>query len=238
MMKDCRRLRFNFGNSGFLLATIIPNGTLHLDFHSQKYESPTSPYYFRWEQIQVHLNHPHFSTVSPFMFIRCLHLIAVTSLTSEAVSSMLSEFHFLDSMIIRECHGLRALRIRTHYHFLKLIIFNCLQLKCVYISSDQIYKFWYRGLLPRFIYESCRDTHSLGLADAMLDFRGGPSYHHFTCKHSQSLLSAIESAQILTLCRWTFEVCFLCLELLDLLLIRGVKELSYSISTRRILEVN
>ena len=45
LMKRSKRLRIDFGHAGFLLATIMPYGILHLDFHPKKYEPP-SPYYF------------------------------------------------------------------------------------------------------------------------------------------------------------------------------------------------
>ena len=209
LIKHSRRLRFNFGDSGFLLATIMPiKKTLHLDFHSNKYESAPidfdlilkSVYYWRW---------PYISTDSPFKSIKSLHLTAVTDLTSEVVSSMLSKCSYLKILIIKECHGLHFLRIITRSCFSKLMIFNCLQMKSLHIKSDGIDKFRFRGLLPSFTCESFGHIYSCNLADAMLDFRGGPGYDHFTYEHSDCLISAIERSRILTLCRWTFEVCFL-----------------------------
>ena len=210
------RLRFNFGQSGFLLATIKSNGTLHLDFHSKKYEFPidfylvwTATYDSMW--LWLPLNDPYFSSpVSSYKFIRSLHLIAVTNLTSEAVSSMLTECRYLESLIIKECHGLHSLRTNGGFYLSKLTILNCLQLKSLHIMSDKIDKFWFRGLLPSFTSEAISSyIHSCSLVDVMLDFKGGPGYDHFTYKHSDSLISSIGSAKILTLCRWTFEVCFL-----------------------------
>ena len=215
LIKHSRRLHFNFGHSGFLLATIVLNGTLHLNFHSKKYEFPTDfdllwrpEYYYGrlWEAeyypewLFYPIVDPNTSTVSPFKFISTLHLIAVTNLTSGAVSSMLSQFRNLKSLTIKECHGLHSLRIDIYCRLSKLMILNCLQLKSLHIRSYKIDKFWFRGLLPSF------NCGTLALVDAMVDFRGGPGYDHFTYKHSDSLISAIGSAKILTLCRWTFEV--------------------------------
>ena len=206
LIEHCRRIRFNFGDSGFLLATMMPNGTLHLDFYSKRNESPID-FELLWTSASYYIlpfYDAFFSAVSAFNYVRSLHLIAVTNLTSEAVSSMLSQFEFLDNLTIKECHGLHSLTIDIRFAFSNLMIFDCLQLKSLHIKSNQIYKFWFRGLLPSFIYESYRD-----MEDAMLDFRGGPGYDHFEYKHSLSLRSAIRKAQILTLCRWTFEVCSL-----------------------------
>ncbi|XP_059598194.1 F-box protein At2g39490 isoform X2 [Vitis vinifera] len=131
LIKHSRRLRFNFGHSSFLLATILSNGTLHLDFYSKKYKSPIdfdlllkTNYFPSWPWRYIH-DDPYISTASPSNSIRALHLIAVTNLTN--------------------------------------------------------------------------------MEDAMLDFRGGPGYDYFTDMHWDSLISAIRSVRILTLCRWTFE---------------------------------
>ena len=205
LIKHSRRLRFNFGHSSFLIATISSIGSLHLHFYSKKHESPID-FDLRWTGAFYYFP-PFYDAYFSFDYIRCLHLIAVTKLTSEAVSSILSRLRFLESLTIIECHGLHSLRINTRFAFSKLMIFDCLQLKSLHISSDRIDIFRFRGLLPSLNYESSRGTNSLSRVDAMLDCRGGPGYDHFESKHSQSLLSVIVNARILTLCRWTFEVC-------------------------------
>ena len=96
----------------------------------------TSTYDSIWLWFPLH--DPYISPVSSYKFIRCLHLIAVTNLTSEAVSSMLSEFRYLPSLIIKECHGLHSLRIDIGSFFSKLTILNCLQLKSLHIKSNII----------------------------------------------------------------------------------------------------
>lgn len=89
------------------------------------------------------------------------------------------------------------------------MILNCLQLKYLHIRNEQIKKFQYHGLLLSFNYVSFRHEDPLSMEDVMLDFRGGPGYDDFTHKNSQSLLSTIAMARIVTICRWAFEVCFL-----------------------------
>ena len=215
LIKHSRRLRFNFGHSSFLLATILSNGTLHLDFYSKKYKSPIdfdlllkTKYFPSWPWRYIH-DDPYISTASPSNSIRALHLIAVTNLTSEAVSSILSKFHFLESLIIKECHGLHSLRVDDRSFFSHLTIWNCLQLKSLHFTPIEINKFRFRGLLPSFTYGSFGHRYFPDMEDAMLDFRGGPGYDYFTDMHWDSLISALKSVRILTLCRWTFEVCFL-----------------------------
>ncbi|RVW49406.1 F-box protein [Vitis vinifera] len=151
LIKHSRRLRFNFGHSSFLLATILSNGTLHLDFYSKKYKSPIdfdlllkTNYFPSWPWRYIH-DDPYISTASPSNSIRALHLIAVTNLTSEAVSSILSKFHFLESLIIKECHGLHSLRVDACSYFSHLTIWNCLQLKSLHFTPSEINKFRFRG---------------------------------------------------------------------------------------------
>ncbi|KAJ9684180.1 hypothetical protein PVL29_016594 [Vitis rotundifolia] len=205
LIKHSRRLRFNFGHSSFLLATILSNGTLHLDFYSKKYKSPIDFDLLLKTIYYPRLTLPDISTAPPSNSIRALHLIAVTNLTSEAVSSVLSNFHFLESLIIKECHGLHSLRVDDCSYFSHLTIWNCLQLKSLHFIPREITKFRFRGLLPSFTYGSFSHRFFPDMVDAMLDFRGGPGYDYFTDMHWDSLISAIKSVRILTLCRWTFD---------------------------------
>lgn len=210
LLAHFRRLRFNFGHGSFLLATILPNGTLHLDFYTERNQSPS--------EIGWHLKtgcscdfctFPR-SVPSPD-YIRALHLISVANLTSETVSSILSKFPRLKSLIIKDCPGLHSLHIDADSHLSNVMISNCSQLKSLHIKTKslrvkafKISKFRFCGLLPMIICK-CVD---LQMVDAMLDVRGGPA-DCFKYEGSQSLLSAIQDVQILTLCRWTFEVRFL-----------------------------
>ncbi|RVX13583.1 F-box protein [Vitis vinifera] len=162
LIKHSRRLRFNFGHSSFLLATILSNGTLHLDFYSKKYKSPID-------------------------------------------FDLLLKAEHWPSLIIKECHGLHSLRVDDRSFFSHLTIWNCLQLKSLHFTPIEINKFRFRGLLPSFTYGSFGHRYFPDMEDAMLDFRGGPGYDYFTDMHWDSLISALKSVRILTLCRWTFE---------------------------------
>ncbi|RVX13645.1 F-box protein [Vitis vinifera] len=198
-LKNCRGLRFNFGQGSFLIATIVPNEALHLDFHTERNESPSEIgghlKTYRWSTSVF--THPPLTSVSPSNMIRTLHLISVTNLTSEAVSSTISKFQSLENLIIKGCPGLHSLHIDASDRFSHLMIFNCLHLKFLRINASNLDKFRFRGLFPKFTCAS-----SLCLKDAMLDFEGGlasdPSGY-------LELVSAIKKVQILTLRRWTFE---------------------------------
>ena len=202
-LKNCRGLRFNFGQGSFLIATIVPNEALHLDFHTERDESPSEIgghlKTYRWSTSVF--THPPLTSVSPSNMIRTIHLISVTNLTSGAVSSTISKFQSLENLIIKGCPGLHSLHIDASDRFSHLMIFNCLHLKFLRINASNLDKFRFRGLFPKFTCAS-----SLCLKDAMLDFEGGlasdPSGY-------LELVSAIKKVQILTLRRWTFEeVCF------------------------------
>ena len=209
-----RRLQFHFGQGSILLAAIVANEILHLDFSKGMDEFSGE---FGWHfETDNHSHWPGFSSLSkhsfpPYIFVKTLHLISVTCLTSEAVSSMVSKCLFLESLTIKECPGLQTLLIHTGHNFHHLTVFNCLQLMSLYIKAPGLQKFRYGGLLPRFKYES-----SSCLKDAMLDFRGGPSYDPLKYKDlkASEILPDITNVRILTLCRWTFEVCFMDFELL------------------------
>lgn len=198
-LKNCRGLRFNFGQGSFLIATIVPNEALHLDFHTERDESPSEIgghlKTYRWSTSVF--THPPLTSVSPSNMIRTLHLISVTNLTSGAVSSTISKFQSLENLIIKGCPGLHSLHIDASDRFSHLMIFNCLHLKFLRINASNLDKFRFRGLFPKFTCAS-----SLCLKDAMLDFEGGlasdPSGY-------LELVSAIKKVQILTLRRWTFE---------------------------------
>ncbi|KAL6326804.1 hypothetical protein AAG906_010981 [Vitis piasezkii] len=205
MFRNSRRLQFHFGQGSILLATIVANEILHLDFSKGMDEFPGE---FGWHfETDNHSHWPGFSSLSkhsfpPYIFVKTLHLISVTCLTSEAVSSMVSKCLFLESLTIKECPGLQTLLIHTGHNFHHLTVFNCLQLMSLHIKAPGLQKFRYGGLLPRFKYES-----SSCLKDAMLDFRGGPSYDplKYTDLKASEILPDITNVRILTLCRWTFE---------------------------------
>ncbi|KAI9156354.1 hypothetical protein LWI28_004760 [Acer negundo] len=190
-------IQFNFLKGNVLLASVSPNRNLHLDFSTAKQEFPRQ---FGW---QLDLNGQRFIFLPPpsTFFIKTLHLVSVSYHANEEVSSLVSNFHFLESLIIAKCNGLRSLRIVGSPKLGNLTIFDCPQLKSLHIKASRLNTFRYRGLLPWFSFEY---YHELDLADAMFDFRKGPGYR-FANRDFDLILHSIGSAKNLTLCRWTFE---------------------------------
>ncbi|RVW49408.1 F-box protein [Vitis vinifera] len=132
-----------------LLATIVANEILHMDFSKGMDEFPGE---FGWHfETDNHSYWPGFSSLSkhsfpPYIFFKTLHLISVTCLTSEAVSSMVSKRLFLESLTIKECPGLQTLLIHTGHNFHHLTVLNCLQLMSLHIKAPDLQKFQYSGL--------------------------------------------------------------------------------------------
>ncbi|KAG4181226.1 hypothetical protein ERO13_A10G213733v2 [Gossypium hirsutum] len=158
--------------------------------------------YARW---QIELNNPqnlsdHQPTPSTF-FIKTLNLISVNHLSSEAVSCMVSEFQLLENLKIIGCHGLESMSIDSDTKLLSLTIFDCPHLKSLHIRSYKLRTFLYRGKSPWFLPE-----FHFNLGNAMLDSRQGPAFNTFkTCDFDRVLLT-IKNSEILTLCKWTFEI--------------------------------
>ncbi|XWS75012.1 hypothetical protein CRYUN_Cryun01aG0048500 [Craigia yunnanensis] len=194
--RNTRRLRFHFGEDDVLSAIIAPNNKLHLDFSADNQEHPSQ---FGW---QIELNPQNLSlqpTPSTF-FVKTLYLISVNHLSSEAVSSMVSNFQLLENLKIIGWNGLESLSIDSETKLSNLTILDCPQLKSLHIRSYKLRTFLYRGQLPWFWPE-----FHFNLANAMLDSRQGPGYSTFkTCDFDRVLLT-IKNSEILTLCKWTFE---------------------------------
>ncbi|KAK3232239.1 hypothetical protein Dsin_004120 [Dipteronia sinensis] len=190
-------VQFNFHNGNVLLASVSPNRKLHLDFSTAKQEFPRQ---FGW---QLDLNCQTFMYLPPSstFLIKTLHLVSVSYHNNEAVSSLVSNFHFLESLIIAKCNGLRSLRIAGSPILGNLTVFDCPQLKSLHIKASWLHTFRYRGVLPWFSFE----FRELRLHDAMFDFRKGPGYR-FANHDFNVFLHGIRYAKKLTLCRWTFEV--------------------------------
>lgn len=195
--KNNRKLKFHFDKGHVLLAIIAPNNKLHLDFSSGNQEI------FRKYGWELELNQPNLTlqpTPSTF-FVKSLYLISVNHLTNEAVSSMVSNFQFLENLKIIECSGLRSFRIESTIKLLHLTIFDCPMLQSLHIKSFKLKTFRYRGLLPWI-----KPEYHFNLADAMFDSRAGPGYTTFSSCDFDGVLLTIKNAEILTLCKWFFKV--------------------------------
>ncbi|XVF83574.1 hypothetical protein PTKIN_Ptkin16aG0500100 [Pterospermum kingtungense] len=195
-IRNTRRLRFHFGRDGVLSAIIAPNNKLHLDFSAEiNHENPRQ---FGW---QIELNPQNLSLQPSTFFVKTLYLISVNRLSSEAVSSMVSKFQLLENLKIIACNGLESLSIDSDTKLLNLTIFDCPQLKSLYIKSYKLRTLLYRGQFPWFWPE-----FHFNLRNAMLDSRQGPGYSSFKASEFDRVLLTIKNSEILTLCKWTFEI--------------------------------
>lgn len=199
-LRQPRRLQYHFGRGSIststLLATIAANNKLHLDFSTGKKEFQKQ---FDWKlglNQQSLTNQPCPST----FFVKTLYLKSVGFHSKEAVSSMVSNFQFLESLKIIECNGLQALEIGNSPRLKSLTILDCPQLNSLYIRSSKLKSFRYRGLLALIWL-----GNHFNLKDAMLDFRQGPGDISFESCDFDPCLLTIKNSEVLTLCKWTFE---------------------------------
>ncbi|KAK1570520.1 hypothetical protein Q3G72_003052 [Acer saccharum] len=190
-------IQFNFHKGNVLLASVSPNRKLHLDFSTAKQEFPRQ---FGW-QLDLNCQRIIYQPPPSTFFIKTLHLVSISYHTNEAVSNLVSNFHFLESLTVAKCNGLRSLRIVGSPKLGNLTVFDCPTLKSLHIKASRLYSFRYRGVLPLFSFE-----HELmNLEDAMLDFRKGPGYRFANHHDLDMILHGLNYAKNLTLCRWTFE---------------------------------
>lgn len=206
-LRHPRRLKLYFGKGNdLLLATIAANNKLHLEFSTGKEKEEYPPRHFglqlqqKYDQnVQNLVTHQPCSST---FFVKTLYLKSVTNVVNEEVSSMFSSFQFLENLKIIECDGLQSLQIEYSPNLLSLTIFDCHQLESLHLRTSKLRTFHYRGFLPRIWPE-----HHFNLADAMLDFRLGPGYTGFSSSDFDPMLLTIKNAQVLKICRWTFQVC-------------------------------
>ncbi|KAF5467241.1 hypothetical protein F2P56_017088 [Juglans regia] len=199
-LRQPRKLRYHFCKDGVLLATIAANNKLYVDFSAGK-QGFSKQFGWKLELNRQNLTNLQPSSSTAATFVKTLHLKSVSSqLTSEAVSSMVSNFQFLENLKIVECNGLEALEIDAGLKLLSLTILDCPQLKSLHMRSSKLRYFKYRGLLPWLWPED-----HFNLKDAMLDFRQGPGDISFKSGDFDATLLTIKNAETLTLCRWTFE---------------------------------
>ncbi|XVF83589.1 hypothetical protein PTKIN_Ptkin16aG0501300 [Pterospermum kingtungense] len=197
-IRNTRRLQFHFGQDGVLSAIIAPNNKLHLDFSAEiNHENPRQ---FGW-QIELNAQNLSLQPSPSTFFVKTLYLISVNRLSSEAVSSMVSKFQLLENLKIIACNGLESLSIDSDTKLFDLTIFDCPQLKSLHIKSYKLRTLLYRGQFPWFWPE-----FHFNLRNAMLDSRQGPGYSSFKASEFDRVLLTIKNSEILTLCKWTFEI--------------------------------
>lgn len=201
-LRHPRHLQFHFGESRIFLATIAPNNKVQLEFTT---EEKGLPMHFEWKLL---LNDQNVVTHKPChstFFVKSLHLKSVCYLTKDSVSSIVSKLQFLETLKIVECKGLQSLHVESSPKLLNLVIFNCPDLKSICLRCFKLRSFRYRGQLPKILPE-----YHFNLTDAMFVFRQDPSQNCCINSHEfDPTLLTIKNTQVLTLCRWIFEVCFM-----------------------------
>ncbi|KAL6126590.1 hypothetical protein ACLB2K_074637 [Fragaria x ananassa] len=206
-LRHPRRLKLYFGEGSddLLLASTAANNKLHLDFSTGKKEEYPLRHFdlqlqLKYDQNVQNLLVAHHQPCPSTFYVKTLFLKSVNNVINEAVSSMFSSLQFLEHLKIIECDGLQSLHIETSPKLLSLTILDCQLLNSLHLGTSKLQSFHYRGFLPRIWPE-----HHFNLADAMLDFRLGPSYTGFSSSDFDPLLLTIKNAQVLTVCRWTFQ---------------------------------
>ncbi|XVF75390.1 hypothetical protein PTKIN_Ptkin13bG0184600 [Pterospermum kingtungense] len=217
--------QFNLGKGNFITVAGEPDKALHLDFSNMKREFPrrfnwslelNDPSYDDWFDIywRSYLN-PNRQILthqpSPILHkIKALHLVSVSYLSSEAISSMMSNSKFLQSLAIEKCNGLRSLQIESGLE--KLRILDCQQLESLHLKCNKLQSLRYRGKLLSFkgssrvsVFFWAYNCKAFSLQDAMLDFRQGPACSNISSCGFQSIFRCMGDVQSLTLCRWVFE---------------------------------
>ncbi|KAJ8759153.1 hypothetical protein K2173_004160 [Erythroxylum novogranatense] len=196
--KNTRKFEFHFENDDQVLAIVGPNNKLHLCFSTENQEFPL-PF-----GLQLRFDHQNISkqpSMSTF-FVKSLHLASVCHLTSEIVFVLLSNFQYLETLKIIACSGLQTISVRSEKKLVNLSVLDCPDLKFILIRSYKLKTFRYRGIMPFFWPQN-----HFNLADAMLDFREGPSENSLLyVKNIDPVLLTIKNVAVLTLCKWTFKV--------------------------------
>ncbi|KAA3453358.1 F-box protein [Gossypium australe] len=192
--------RFEFPHgTGVLVASISSKGALQLDFSDSKQELPgpfdlflklnlasanhLSPPHMWFDWWQLEQNHP-LQTKQPSwntMKVKSLYLISVSQLSNMAVSSLVPNLPFLQSLTIAKCNGLRSLQIKEAKGLLKLVVLDCPGLQSLSFEGVSLKSFRYRGNLVSFkvsckckpIAQFCRCDCGLILEDVMVDLRQG-----------------------------------------------------------------
>lgn len=198
-LKHPRKLQFHFAKDSVLLATIANNSKLLLDFSSLKKELIIG-IQMQYE-LQFKFNKKQQEIISSNFLVKNLYLKSISYLTSEVASSIVSNLEHLENLVIIACSGLKSLSIDSKSQLQKLTMLDCLELKSLHLKSCKLKSFQYRGFLPWIFPE-----YHFNLSDAMLDFRLGACCSHFKTKDFDATLLTIKNSQVLTLCKWTFEV--------------------------------
>ncbi|GMI90048.1 hypothetical protein HRI_002674100 [Hibiscus trionum] len=205
--------KFNLGKLSFITVTAEPDKALHLDFTNVKHEFP---WRFDW---LLDISGPSYRTwlyhapSALSVKVKTLHLKSISSTFSRAVSSMITNFKFLESLAVENCHGLRSLKLDSgaNSRLKKVTILDCQQLESLHLDVYNLQSLRFRGKLLSFqrsylnsvwIWPWFDDFH---LEDAMLDFRQGPRCSKIGSCGFWSFFRGYKEVKSLTLSGWIFE---------------------------------
>ncbi|KAK8299444.1 hypothetical protein V6Z11_D05G323700 [Gossypium hirsutum] len=185
-------LQFNLDQDRLLFVSITPNRTLHLDFSPAEQEFPASfdwllplrlPSAYKPDEMIMKL-YPPLSLYAQIK-IKTLYLVSVSHLSSKAVTCLVLNLPFLESLIIEKCNGVQSLVVQDAGVLQKLIVLDCPQLRTLSFQGPHLGCFRYRGNLVSFRFKGCCgcsdiDIYSqytcecgIFLEDVMLDLRQG-----------------------------------------------------------------
>jgi len=195
-------LFFQFGAKNFLFASVLANWQLRLNFYRPQEKSP--PMF----DLSLKLSTGQFATSSPpissTFYVKTLHLKSVSHLTYSIVSSLVTNFNFLENLQIEGCKGMHSLHISAP-KVMKLSVVDCLQLSTLHLDTPNLESFCYRGPRPWILVDG-QDRYML--KDAMLDFRLGARSKHLGSS-PLLLLSSLMNVTCATICAWSYQVHFL-----------------------------
>ncbi|XP_039055532.1 F-box protein At2g39490-like [Hibiscus syriacus] len=204
---------FNLGKRSFITVAAEPDTALQLDFSNVKHELP---WRFDWF---LDIDGPSYNTLffnKPSSFsitVKSLHLKSVSCTFSGAVSSMMTDFKFLESLTIENFHGLRSLTLDAagNSRLKKLTILDCQQLESLNLDAYSLQSLRFRGKLLSF-QRGYGSTDwfwpwpaDFDLVDAMFDFRQGPHCSNLGSCGFRSFFRSYKDVKSLTLCGWIFE---------------------------------
>ncbi|KAG5005518.1 hypothetical protein AAZX31_10G275500 [Glycine max] len=196
-LKHPRKLHFHFSDQDTaLFASIATNSKLLLDFPAG-IKDLKKQYELKFILNKHHITH---NTVPPTFLVKTLYLKSVSHLTSELISSIVSNLEHLEKLVIVECTGLQSLFIESESKLHELTILDCPQLKSLHLRTSKLKSFRLDGPLPTIWPES-----HFNLSHAMLNFRLGPSCADFKAQYFNQTLLTIKNCEALTLCEWTFQ---------------------------------
>ncbi|KAK8643665.1 hypothetical protein V6N13_012948 [Hibiscus sabdariffa] len=147
--------------------------------------------------------------------VKTLHLKSVSSTFSRAVSSMMTNFKFLESLTVENCHGLRSLKLDAgaNSRLKRLTILDCQQLESLHLDVYGLQSLRFRGKLLSFQRSYANSAwfrdwpwfDGFNLEDAMLDFRQGPQCSKIGSSGFCSFFRGYKDVKSLTLSGWIFE---------------------------------